>query len=197
MIFNNMIGANAIDIPFNWCAEYVDGTMYTEYDLKTHKKNDFYLIQQNKVLRFGLFGQNMKFFFEYDGVFNLQGRRVEIEYHTENGEVFYLTNNYNQKDLITYKQAYTDWSNTQGVQRSNIESINFGYKTILAKDDVEIFFQPIVSLPMNQSVFIEVKLTSNKDLKGHLVFKVRGQEVERYEAPLEAYKAGQMNWTVK
>lgn len=197
MIFNNMINANAIDIPFNWCAEYVDGKFYTEYDLKTHKKNDFYLIQQNKVLRFGLFGQNMKFYFEYDGVFNLQGRRVEIEYHTEDGDVFHLTNNHSRKDLITYKQAYTDWSSKQGIQRSNIASINFGYKTKLVKDDTEIFFQPIVSLPMNQSVFIEVKLTSNKDLKGHLVFKVRGQVVEKYEAPLEAFVAGQINWTVK
>ena len=140
----------------------------------------------------------MELFFEMsDGSFNLDGKRVEIEYHDENGEVYHLTTNFENKDLITYKEAYADYNNVQGVQRSNLKSINFGYKTTYKKNDVQLFFQPIVSLPTNDSPFIEVKLTSNKDMDGQIIFKSRGVEVERFKAPLEANRAGQINWAIK
>jgi len=198
MIFADSRNIQAISLPFNWNADYADGKNYAEYDLLTHKKNDFYLIQKNQVIRFGLFGQGMKFFFEMsDGSFYLHGRRIEIEYINDDGKTFSLTTNFTNKDLITYKEAFTDYNNTQGVQKSNLKSINFGYKTIYQKDDVQLYFQPIVSLPFSESAFIEVKLTSNKDLNGHLVFKSRGVGVERFYAPLEANISGQMNWTIK
>ncbi|KOS61411.1 hypothetical protein FJQ98_16840 [Lysinibacillus agricola] len=198
MIFSNSNNLQAIGIPFNWNADYANGKNYAEYDLLTHKKNDFYLIQKSQVIRFGLFGQRLKFFFEMsDGSFYLHGRRIEIGYEDENGETYYLTSNFRDKDLITYKIASTDFSSKQGLQNTNIESINFGYKTIYNKNDVELFFQPVVSLPFNQSAFIEVKLTSNKNLNGHIIFKSRGIEVERFYAPLEANVSGQINWTIK
>jgi len=199
MLFSSSENAQAIGIPFNWNADYVNGKNYAEYDLLTHKKNDYYLIQRNQVIRFGLFGQGMKFFFEMtDGSFNLSGKRIEIEYIDENGKTFHLTTNFADKDLITYKEAYSDFNGVQGaVQRSDIKSINFGYKTTYRKDDVQLFFQPIVSIPFNKSAFIEVKLTSNKTMDGHLVFKTRGIEVERFYAPLEVNRAGQINWTIK
>ncbi|MFJ3387489.1 hypothetical protein [Lysinibacillus sp. NPDC086135] len=198
MLFTNGQNLQAIGIPFNWNADYVNGKNYAEYDLLTHEKNDFYLIQRNQVIRFGLFGQGMKFFFEMsDGSFNLMRRRIEVEYIDEDGKTYHLTTNFENKDLITYKEAYADYSNVQGVQRSNIKSINFGYKTVYKKDDVQLFFQPVVSLPFSDSAFIEVKLTSNKDMNGYLVFKSRGIEVERFYAPLEANRAGQINWVIK
>lgn len=133
-----------------------------------------------------------------DGSFNLNGRRIEIEYIDEIAEVYHLTTNFADKDLITYKEAYADYNNVQGIQQSNLKSINFGYKTNYEKEGVQLFFQPIVSLPLdNESPFVEVKLTSNKSMNGHLVFKSRGIEVERFYAPLEANRAGQMNWTIK
>lgn len=198
MLFANAGNNQAISIPFNWNADYADGTQYSEYDLLTHKSNNFYSIKQNQVVRFGLFGQGMKFFFEMsDGSFNLNGRRIEIVYEEENGFIHHLTTNFERKDLITYKEAYADYSNVQGVQRSNLKSVDFGYKTIYTKDDTQIFFQPIISLPFNESAYMEVKMTSNKEINGHLVFKSRGVEVERFYAPLEVNKAGQINWTIK
>ena len=198
MIFADSRNIQAVSIPFNWNADYADGKNYAEYDLLTHKKNDFYLIQKNQVIRFGLFGQGMKFFFEMsDGSFNLNGRRIEVEYIDEENRTYHLTTNFAHKDLITYKEAYADYNNIQGIQQSNLKSINFGYKTIYHKGDVQLFFQPIISLPFNKSAFIEVKVTSNKDLNGYLVFKSKGLEVERFYAPLEANKAGQINWTIK
>ncbi|OXS74293.1 hypothetical protein B1B04_09200 [Lysinibacillus sp. KCTC 33748] len=198
-MFANARSNQAIGIPFNWNADYANGKNYAEYDLLTHKKNDFYLIQKNQVIRFGLFGQGMKLFFEMcDGSFNLNGRRIEIEYIDENSEVYHLTTNFEDKDLITYKEAYADYNNVQGIQKSNIKSINFGYKTTYKKDDTQFFFQSVVSLPLeNESPFIELKLTSNKSMNGHLVFKSRGIEIERFYAPLEANRTGQINWTIK
>ena len=200
MLFTNAGSTQAIGIPFNWNAEYANGKDYAEFDLLTHKQNDFYLIQRNQVIRFGLFGQGMKLFFEMsDGSFNLNGRRIEIEYIDENSEVYHLTTNFADKDLITYKEAYADYNNVQGIQQSSIKSINFGYKTKYEKEEVQLFFQPIVSLPLEngESPFIEIKMTSNKPMNGHLVLKSRGIEIERFSAPLEVNRAGQINWTIK
>ena len=198
MLFTEEKNVQAIGLPFNWNADYANGKNYAEYDLLTHKKNDFYLVQKNQVIRFGLFGQGMKFFFEMaDGSFYLHCRKIEISYEDENGKVYALTTNSANKDLITYKEAFTDFSNVQGQQRSNLKSINFGYKTSYQQDDVQLFFQPIVALPFSQSAFIEVKITSNKAMNGYLIFKSRGIEVERFYAPLEENRAGQINWIIK
>ena len=183
---------------FNWNADYSDGTSYSEYDLETGKKNDYYSIEQNRVLRFGLFGQNMKMFFEMvDGSFHLNGRRIEIEFHSTNGEVHHLTSNFKGKDLITYKEASVKYNNVEGLQESIIHSINFGYKTLYSNNGLEFFFQPIVSLPSDESAFIGVKITPNKDIDGHLVFKSRDKEIERIDTKMEANNSYQINWTIK
>lgn len=197
MIFTKNPIPQAIEIPFNWIADYFDGSFLSEYDFQTNKENNFYSIKQNETLRFGLIGQGMKFFFENsDGSFYLNGKRVDITYEVDN-EKFVLTNNFNKKDFITYKEAYADFNQKSGVQNSNIYSINFGYKTTFTKDDLIINFQPIVSLPFDSSAFVEVKISANKTMNGQLVFISRGKEIERFSAPLEENVSGQINWTIK
>lgn len=200
MLFSDSRKINAHSLPFNWNADYADGTQYSEYNLETQKKNDFYLIQYNKVVKFGLFGMGSKLFFEMsDGSFNLNGKRVEIEYHTDGGEILHLTTNFQRKDLITYKEAYSDFSGRQGEHKSNLKSINFGYKTKYsnAKQDISLHLQFVVSLPTSGRPYMEVRITPDRALNGHLVFKVRGIEVERYEAPMTSDRAGQINWDIK
>lgn len=199
MLFTTTNTHQAIELPFNWNADYANGTNLSEFDLLTHKKNDFYSIETNKTIRFGLFGQGMKLFFEmYDGSFNLRGYRIDVEYHIDNGEILHLTNNFNKKDIITYKRCYTDLSKHQGVQKSNIESIDFGYKTNYKKNDLNVFFQPIVCMPLmnNQMPYMEVKMTSNYPVNGSIVFKIKGIEVFRTQANLLEGIAGQINWTI-
>lgn len=197
MLFEGKNIPQAIKIPFNWCADYFDGTSFTEYDLRTHAPNNFYAIKQNETAKFGLFGQGMKMFFNMsDGSFMLNGRRVDIGYETD-GKLYMLTSNFNNKDLITYKEAHTQYNNREGNQRSHINSINFGYKTLYQRDNIQFNFQAIVSLPAGESAFIEVKLTSNTDLNGELVFYTRNQERERFLAPLEKKVSGQIRWTIK
>lgn len=187
----------AINYPFNWVADYFDGTSLTEFDLKEHKANNFYGIKQSETRHFGLFGQNMKFYFDnISGHFYLNGKRVEILYKVDN-TIFNLTNNPRQKDLITFKQAHTNFNRNVIEQKTNIDSFNFGYKTNINQHDTQFFFQPVVSIPLNSTVFMEIKLTSNRDLDGELIFYVSGKEVERFKAPLQRNVSGQINWTVK
>lgn len=197
MFFSQSKTPNAVDIPFNWVADYFDGTYLSEYNFSSHVKNNFYAVNQDNTIRFGLFGQGMKFFFEnIDGSFSLNGKRLDIAYEVD-GKSYLLTNNSNKKDFITYKQAFTEFNNQNGLQKSNLSSINFGYKTKYKKDGMELFFQPVVSLPFNSSAYMEIKLTSNRNLGGELVFIYRGKEVERFNAPLEENVSGQLNWTIK
>lgn len=202
MLFNRAKSLAAIEIPLNWNAEYFNGENLSEYNLETKEKNDFYTIEKQKdqspVARFGLFGQGNSMFFETtDGSFNINGKRVEINYIESNGNVLNLTTNFNKKDLITYKEAYTEYNNKQGVQKSNLSSINFGYKTTYEKEDIQIYFQAIVCAPINENFYIEVKMTANKKLDGELIFKSRDKVIDSYYAPLEENHAGQINWDIK
>lgn len=194
-MFEKNLDFKAVEIPYNWNVDYLDGTYLSEYNERTGIKNDFYEINKDNIARFGLFGCGSKYFYEdSDGSFNLKGKRVEIFYEAD-GKQYRV--GFNQKDPITYKSAYADYNNIQGPQRSKIESIHFGYKTRIEDGDTKLFYQSIVALPTYTSVFIEVKVSANKDLDGELVFKVKGKEIERYKAPLKAGIAGQINWTVK
>lgn len=197
MIFEKHPIPQSVNIPFNWCADYFNGEYLSEFNLGDYKPNSFYSINQNNVLRFGLFGQNMRFFFENsDGSFMLNNRRVDIGYEVD-GKLYTLTNNMNKKDLITYKEASANFNQVSGVQRTNIQSFNFGYKTVYNKDNLNLNFQVVTSIPVGDSVFIQVKLTSDKDLDGHLVFVTRNKEVERFHAPLKKHVSGEISWTVK
>ena len=198
-IFNNTTLPPVHDYLFNWGVDYSNNTSQTEFDQNTRQKNDFYSIQQDRILRFGLFGQNMKFFYESDGAFNLNGRRIEIEYHlSDDSKIYNLTTNFSQKDCITYKQAHSNYSPNVEHQKAQIDSINFGYKTLIELEDgLQFYFQPVVSLPMNDNVNIEVKLTSNKELDGKIVFKSKGEIKDVFDNPLKRNYANITTWIVK
>lgn len=198
-MFGTSKNALPLEIPYNWNADYRDGSSVTEYD-EQGKKRDFYEIDRSKVLRFGLFGANEKHYFEMtDGSFNINGKRIDMEYILPDGNVIGLSSNFEEKDIITYKEAYTDLNlKVQGVQKSNLKSINFGYKTRICKNidgtEIILFFQPVMSLG-NGEPCIELKITSSEDLDGYLVFKQRGREVGAFNIPLKKDRAGQ--WMIR
>lgn len=197
MIFKTNPIPQSVSIPFNWCADYYDETYLSEYNFNNQNSNSFYDIKQNETMRFGLFGQNMKFFFEVsDGSFMLNGRRIDIGYEVD-GKLHILTNNPSKKDFITYKEASATFNGVSGIQKSNIDSFNFGYKTIYEKDDLLLNFQSVVSLPVGDTIFIDTKLSSKSDLNGHIIFFNKNKEVERFHAPLDKNTSGQIRWTVK
>lgn len=197
MIFSTGQRYEAFKLPFNWVAEYFDGTYLSEYDFSSQKENSFYAINQDFTIRFGLVGQGAKIFFEkFSGVFNLNGHRLEVIYREGNKD-YHLTNTNSKKDLITYKEAVSDMDLAGGGQRTAIQSINFGYKTNIFYDDLQFHFQPIVSLPSGKAAELQIKLTSNKELNGEIIFKRSGVEIEKFHAPLSEKESGHVNWTIK
>lgn len=198
MLFKDGKNYNAHYFPFNWGAEYLDGTFLTEFDLETNNKNDFYSIQQNKITRFGLFGCGMKLYYNIDGSFILNGQRIEIEYHTDD-QIYYLTSTSSSKDCITYKRKQIDFHPNPQYQFDELISIDFGYKTLLNYNGTQFYFQPIVTIPMNQDngrVEIEIKMTPNKDLNGQLVFKNKGKIIDQADCPLVRNHNTIINWIV-
>lgn len=193
MKFGNTKEYKVLSYPFNWLAQYNDDTYLVEFE--NGKKNDFYSIEQYKLDRFGLIGQGMEFYYSEDGRLCLNGRPIEIFYKLD-GIEYELTSN-KERDCISYKQAYSMFTGRNGKGLSGIESIHFGYKTIIDFDDIQFYFSPIVALPMKGKVFIEVKLTSNKPVNGELIFKSNGVEIERNSVSLELNKKDIIHWIVK
>jgi len=199
MIFKDSTKIESYYFPFNWGVDYTDNTSLTEFDLINNNKNDFYSIEQHKVNRFGLYGHGMKFYCNKDGSFILEGQHIEIEYHLDD-KIYPLTISFNQKDYISYKQKEMWYDKNLSLQEDEIVSIDFGYKTLITYDNTQFFFQPIVSLPINQTegkVSINVKMTSNLDLNGKLVFKNNGKIMDTFDYPLKRNYSSKKTWIVK
>ena len=50
--------------PFAWVAEYINGTYLSEFDYITKQENNFYDIDRNSLVRFGLVGDGVSAYFE-------------------------------------------------------------------------------------------------------------------------------------
>lgn len=193
MKFGNTKNYKATMYPFNWLAEYNDGTYLCEFD--NNEKSDFYSIEQYKLNKFGLIGHSNEFHYDEKGKLFLNNRPIEIFYKL-NGVEYNLTSNEN-RDCITYKQAFSMFTGKNGDGFSGIESIHFGYKTIVEFQDIQFYFSPIVNLPMQGKVSIDVKLTTNKPIDGELIFKSNGYFIEKNKVSLEVNKKNIIHWIVK
>lgn len=197
MVFDNKDKIKEFKYPFNWGADYKDGTFDREFD-DNGKHTDFYSIRKDEIIRFGLYNESMKLFYQEDGSFYLNGQLIEIEYHIKD-KVYNLTCNFDNKDCTTFKQDSMT-PKGRGVQKSKLECIAFGYKTLItAKDDIQFYFKPLVILPFvgDNRAFIETTITSNKNLKGKLVFKNKSKIVDVFDFPLTKNYKSVINWTIK
>lgn len=184
---------------FIWIAEYVDGTNYCEFDLKTKQENNFYQIKKNETLRFGIIGHSMKMIFEvFGGVFKINGQMIEILYKTEEKE-YHLTGQQKMyNDLITYKDAESSINLLGGgINSTSITQFNFGYKINLNIDNVNFNFKPIFKLPYGTPAYFNFWLVSDTNLNGIVQIKKNGKIVEQIKAPLKAGIGGEINWTIK
>lgn len=194
MKFGNTKDFKAVQYPFNWLAQYNDNTSLVEFKDGVIK-NDFYAIEQWKLEKFGLVGNGLEFYFGDTGKFYLKDRPIEIYYKVN--DVEYELTNCKDKDIISYKQAYSFFRGKTGAGLSGIESIHFGYKSILEFDDIQIYFSPIVALPMKGKAYFDIKLTSNKNLKGELIFKSNDKLVDSNLVELEINKKDNIQWIIK
>lgn len=196
MIFDKTDKRKTYKYPLNWGVEYSDNTCISEYE-EDGKQNDYYSINPEGINKFGLFNDNLKMYYQKDGSFMLNNQLIEIEYHFDNN-IINLTASFAEKDCITFKEASTNFSKSK-TSKVIIEALCFGYKTLISKNNIQLFFKPIVKAPLVGSgkVFIETRITSSEDVKGKLVFKNKGKIVEEFEFPLNKNNANIINWTVK
>lgn len=200
-MFENTNGISPVNQDFIWLADYSDGTSVSEFNSITSEKNNFYMIDKSKLIRFGMIGQQMKLYFDIDtGMFYLNGLQVLLSYKTKDRE-YNLTGygNGSYNDIITYKDAYTDANlfNPNGKFVSHIHQYNFGFKKKLVFDDgVEFAFQSIMSIPYNTKAFMEFKLVSNVDMDGELYIKRLGGIAESIKIPLVSDYAMICEWVI-
>jgi hypothetical protein len=201
VMFKDCPSISPVEQDYVWLAEYYQGHM-SEFDFETKKENSFYDIDKEKLVRFGLVGRNKKMFFECSrGSFNLLGKRIDIQYRTDDAVYALTSQNLYQRDIITYKRAVSESSvgrQSEGTMTSRILSYSFGYKSEMKIGDAVFNFKPIITLPdgMDSNYVLTVDLKADKDINGRLELVKGGEVVASHEAPLKADMTGRLHWKI-
>ncbi|RRJ66409.1 hypothetical protein EHV15_28415 [Paenibacillus oralis] len=186
---------------FIWVAEYYDNTYLSEFDLNTKKPNNFYDIDKEKIIKFGLIGEGSQIFFDVaNGIFNINGNRIMVSYVTDVQEYPLTGRTFLYNDIITYKNAIAEADFfSSGLKTSNqqITEYSLGYKKKMELEGVHINFFNILHLPYRQCPYFEIKISSNQDLDGKLIIRVNGLTVNAINAPLVKNQMGVINWEIK
>lgn len=183
---------------FMWVAQYNDDTYIKEFGCE--KKVRFKEIDKNRLKNFGIVGLGNKLYYDTEaGVFYINGIRITFLYRTEEWE-YNLTNQETRyDDVIQYKKCFTDLN--PGIRKvidEGIESYNFGYKTQFNCKGVVFNFKAICAVPAEgREPYINIRLVSDKSLDGELIIKVDEKIIDRYDAPLEKNKGGEINWFIR
>lgn len=196
---------NRSPIPFQnfiWVADYWDSTSLLEYDTRNNKHNEFASIEKNKLLAFGYIGEGTQIYFDVaNGIFNVNGYRFMISYKTEEEEYPLTGRTFLYNDIIQYKNASSDANlllrEEYGRFDSQIEQYNIGYKKEMLLEGVNINFQCICSIPLRNTTFFQIKITSNKDLDGKIIIRCNGIVSEEIHAPLKANMSGNIHWELR
>lgn len=197
-IFSSSNGMSpVVEQDFIWVGEYMDGTHLAEFDFKTKKENSFYQLKTKNLIRFGLIGHGMRLFFEYDGIFNLNGAVYELIYRTKNKDYYLTGHSGKYHDVITYKDAESSLRLDGRTTKPLINQYNFGYKAQIKVDDITFSLKTLVKIPFNQPVYMNIWLVADKKLNGKLIIRRNGRDVAEFAAPLKKGVGGEVNWVVR
>ncbi|PZT57519.1 hypothetical protein [Paenibacillus silvae] len=185
-----------------WVADYYDDTNLTEYDLQTKKSNDFYNIDRDKLIGFGIIGQGSQLYYNVaNGVFHVNQDRFAISYIVDDEELPLTGRTFLYNDHIQFKNGSSEATlNTKSIEgkfKNSIDCFNFGYKKTMNLNDVNINYQSILSLPDREIPYLQIKITSDQDLNGQLVVRKNGVVIDQFNAPLKANHSGIINWELK
>lgn len=187
---------------FIWVAEYYDGAFLSEYNFDDRKSNDYYAIDRNKLLRFGLIGMGSQMYFDAaNGIFNINNNRIQVSYIVDGQEIPLTGRTFLYNDIIQYKKAFGDanlsaHSSNGGRMKNHIQSHAIGYKKTMNILNVNIHFKNILHIPQSKNLlpYLEIKISAEQDLNGELIFRVNGLTANRFQAPLIKNTAGIYNW---
>jgi hypothetical protein len=132
--------------------------------------NDFFSIDKNMLLNFGLVGRGNRTYFNSKGQFIFNGIPLDFQIESETN-IYTLTNmNENYTNIIQYKNAYAVISMSEsGSCKSTISQYNFGYEIPLVLSDKNINFKVVCAVPYDKPIHFKITLTSDKILEGNLV----------------------------
>lgn len=188
---------------FIWVADYYDNTYLSEFSFDAHKSNSFYDIQREKLIQFGLIGSGSQVYFDVaNGIFSINGHRIMVSYKTDTKEYPITGRTILYNDIITYKEAVSDADfitkrAANGRFQHAITSFNIGYKKKMELEGVNINFQNILTIPCNEALYLQIKISADQDLNGSLIIRRDGIIVDKIEAPLIKEMAGIINWEIK
>lgn len=196
-MFKYLNNYSPVSQDFIWVAEYIDGSHFAEFDFVTKKNNSFFSIDKSKLLRFGLIGHGMHFYFDVDGVFHLV-QPYEFILKTEERKILLTRQKDLCSDIITFKDAESviDLSGKSSTPSGNIMQYNFGYKTTFNIDNLQIHFKPICKIPFNKPVHLSFWVSVNKEINGTFQILNNGIVIFENEISLTSNQGAEMNWVV-
>lgn len=208
--YNNFCSPNPNERLFVWYGQFRNGYSLSEIDFNNpninYNFNDVKNYTDSKLYKFGLIGSNYFFYYNVNnGEFVLNEKRIKFLYKV-NDKIYNLShyNNCIYDDVITYKNVEGDFSpfssQTEGVLKAKIYEYVYGYKnTIDYGDGVKIKFQPLVHIPINSPLYINLRITSLSDfnLDGEVIILKNDKIMLQEKASILANTSGQINWIVK
>lgn len=187
---------------FLWMAEYFSGGLL-EYDKEKNRLNPFGMIQKEKLVRFGLVGQNRSMWYEaVGGNIRVANHNYGIAFVSNNGTRYSLAGNgaYRMTDCISYKQAYANipfGAKGNGDVQSVICGYYFGYKTQIETEGVKFSFKPIFAMPLDKAAYFDISLVADQNLEGKFVITKDGKDFSETEAILLKGKATRIQWMIR
>ena len=178
-----------------WLAEYERGHL-AEYDLASLKANDFNDIDKDKLITFGLMGRGVNLTYNVNtGTFDVGNSKIDFKLvDEENNRVLFLTRNNTIKynDCISFKRASQELELTSGIKSPpRIIRYSYGYKTMVPQLNFQII------LHIGETLEFEIKLTSDKNLKGKLITMCNGREHSKINIALNSNRSESYNWKIK
>lgn len=193
---------------FIWLAEYFDNTGLAEIDFDTKNSNNFKDINKDKLIYFGLIGNNNKLkFSSSNGLFNINGKTISISFKDRDTNTEYVLSGNSicdASDIITFKKAHADMktkrSNATKIYTAQtiIDAFYFGYKNqIIFKDGFKISYKPIVCIPINGRPYIEINISGNDNKSGELIIKKNNKIIDSIDTSIIKNITMKLNWFIK
>ncbi|WP_268623394.1 hypothetical protein [Paenibacillus alvei] len=200
-MFQHIHPCSPVEQGFIWLSEYDDGSFLSEYNFEDKQENLFSAIDKERLVRFGLIGHGLRFYYEIcGGSFKLDGKRYELTYVMQDGEIPLTGQQIKYNDIISYKtsEMYIHPGTLETIVPSTITAYTFGYKTTLTTcEDMNLQFKALTVIPYDHPAYLHLRLVSSKELDGDLLITCNGETVHRVHAPLRNNVAGELQWIIQ
>lgn len=193
---------------FIWLAEYFDNTGLPEIDFDTKNSNNFKDINKDRLIYFGLVGNNNKLkFSSSNGLFNINGKTISISFKDRDTNTEYVLSGNSicdASDIITFKKAHADMKTKRSnatkiyTAKTVIDAFYFGYKNQMSfNDGFQISYKPIVCIPINGRPYIEINISGNDNKSGELIIKKNNKVIDSIDTSIIKNITMKLNWFIK